>query len=172
MLARHRHQIRVGCPLGGNGFLLPAAHSGDKRQSNDFRTRVRGAALLKNEHSMSIFDANLGQRPASALAQKPAASDDVIAEPLSASKSLRAGIGLTLGERPVPLCPPVIVWPDALDGELEKTLAALPLVPPPISRVRPAEQALAEIDAALRRNSARVIVNGLFDLDDHHWDDR
>jgi hypothetical protein len=117
---------------------------------------------------MSIFDVTLGQRPAALPATTAAPSEKTTNAP--AATPLHAA--LAPGERPTPLCPPVIVWLDALEGELEKTLADLPPTHFPTPRIRPAEQALADIDAALRRNSARVTVNGLFDLDDHHWDDR
>lgn len=125
---------------------------------------------------MSIFDKTPGNRPVVDAAAVPGLQSTAAeqAPTISAAKptSLSASIEMSPGERPTPVCSPVIIWPDALEGQAEKSLSDLPPVRPAPVLVRPAEQALAEIDAALRRNSARVTVNGLFDLDDHDWHDR
>ncbi len=107
---------------------------------------------------MSIFDVTLGERPA-------ASGTFARAGPQANSVIAPSALSATLGNRPTACCPLEVDWAGILTEVQHVAESQLPPLCQPIPTTQSNAEALAAIDLALRQNSARVAVNGLFDID-------
>lgn len=107
---------------------------------------------------MSIFATTLGERPV-----PPHQVTSAVIEAITMSHT--PAMTATLGGRPIGVCPAEVDWTGTLTGSPNEVGAWMP-PSPPLSAAPSSAEVLAAIDTALRQNSARVTIHGLFDIDE------